>query len=108
MVRATVSHDREGSQNARTSNDQNRGHGAAVVKSDASRDRVFWERSVCPTSWISFSLPPTQDLVGAPLFFHFFNGTTPTSWGDPANDFLLPQRLEDAHIVGDGGAAHVE
>src|SRR5882757_7336867 len=52
--------------------------------------------------------PPTQHLAMAPLFFHFFNGTTPTSWGDSANDFLLPQRLEDAHIVGDGRAAHVE
>src|SRR5258708_7840063 len=51
---------------------------------------------------------PTQHLARAPLFFHFFSGTTPTSWGDPANDFPLPQRFEDAHIVGDGGAAHVE
>src|SRR5882757_3577590 len=33
--------------------------------------------------------PPTQYLARAPLFFHFFNGVTPTSWGDPARDFPL-------------------
>src|SRR6266481_5640674 len=42
-----------------------------------------------PTVLDQFQHPPTQYLARAPLFFHFFNGTTPTSWGDPARDFPL-------------------
>src|SRR5258708_31786993 len=42
-----------------------------------------------PTVLDQFQHPPTQYLARAPLFFHFFNGTTPTSWGDLAKDFPL-------------------
>src|SRR5882757_7086659 len=42
-----------------------------------------------PTVLDQSQRPPTQYLARAPLFFHFFNGVTPTSWGDPARDFPL-------------------
>src|SRR5882757_8159741 len=42
-----------------------------------------------PTVLDQSQRPPTQYLARAPLFFHFFNEVTPTSWGDPARDFPL-------------------
>src|SRR5882757_5185748 len=51
-----------------------------------SRDSAISAGALLPSG---FEQPPTQHLARAPLFFHFFNGTTPTSWGDLAKDFPL-------------------
>src|SRR5712675_973748 len=53
---------------------------------DLSKDSAISAGALLPSG---FEQPPTQHLARAPLFFHFFNGTTPTSWGDLAKDFPL-------------------
>src|SRR5260370_34911849 len=59
----------------RTSNDQSRGQGLRRGKKRMLRDRVFWERSVCPASWFNSSFPPTQHLVKAEYFPVFLTRT---------------------------------
>src|SRR5258706_3678143 len=51
-----------------------------------SRDSAISARALLPSG---FEQPPTQHLARPPLFFHFFNGTIPTSWGALAKDFPL-------------------
>jgi hypothetical protein len=65
-----------GRADSRTSNDQNRGQGPARGKKRMLRDRLFWERSVCPAFRLSLALRLAETGKGAPCFSFILSVTT--------------------------------